>query len=335
MEGITKLMNKIKFQSFGKVKISQGLERNKELDELYKLKSKAVMENNENEANNLDEKIGKELLVQQRIQFEKKLKDLSEIRKEKGASAAVFKLKENILGSKKVGQEAVSMEDPQTGNLIMNKEDLKKASIKYVSSLLTNRNPKDEYKEEFEIMESLHEVRAQEEHEIDELTETDFRNLIKQLTKKNKEKYQFILKAGKSYQNLLFQLYRKVWNSETKPTCWKKTVCHQLYKGKGDKKEFSNQRFIHTKEDIPKAFEQIVINRAKHEMVKNVSKYQIGAIPGHQPAEHLFTIKSIISFYNSNNVPLIFQGFDIRKYFDSENLKDARQRVHGIFTSME
>ena len=62
MEGITKLMNKIKFQSFGKVKISQGLERNKELDELYKLKSKAVMENNENEANNLDEKIGKELL---------------------------------------------------------------------------------------------------------------------------------------------------------------------------------------------------------------------------------------------------------------------------------
>ena len=109
---------------------------------------------------------------------------------------------------------------------------------------------------------------------------------------------------------------------------WENTVCHQLYKGKGEKQDFSNQRFIHTKEDVPKGFEQIVINKAKPIMVKNCSKYQIGAIPGHQPAEHLFTIKSIISYFKRHNAVLFLQGFDIRKYFDSESLKDA---MHSLY----
>ena len=116
---------------------------------------------------------------------------------------------------------------------------------------------------------------------------------------------------------------KKVWKTETKPTTWKKTMCHQLYKGKGEKKDFCNQRFIHTKEDVPKGFEQIVINKSKPQMVQNCTKFQIGAIPGHQPSEHLFTIKSIISFFRSSNHVLFLQCFDIKKYFDSENLKQG------------
>ena len=167
-----------------------------------------------------------------------------------------------------------------------------------------------------------------------ELTE----KLLKQLSNKNKDKYQYILKAGKSFHNLLFLLYRKVWDSEVKPSSWKKTVCHQLFKGKGEKKEFGNQRFIHTKEDIPKAFEQIVITRAKPAIIKHCTKFQIGSIPKHQPAEHLFTIKSIISYYQILGIMLILQCYDIKKYFDSENLKDTMNSlynygVNGNFTT--
>ena len=49
----------------------------------------------------------------------KKLHYLKKLKKEKGTSAAVFKLKEKIVGSKKISQEAVSMKDPDTGEIIV------------------------------------------------------------------------------------------------------------------------------------------------------------------------------------------------------------------------
>ena len=69
----------------------------------------------------------------------------------------------------------------------------KKTSIKYISQLLTNREPVDGYEEEFRIMESLHDLRCVEVQDNSEFTETDFKELLKQLSKKNKAKYQFIL----------------------------------------------------------------------------------------------------------------------------------------------
>ena len=104
---------------------------------------------------------------------------------------------------------------------------------------------------------------------------------------------------------------------------WENTTCIQLYKGRGRKDDFNNQRFIHTKDEIPKGFEYILINKVKPTMIQSCTKYQIGAIPGHQAAEHIFTIKSIMSLFNEAGQPLILQCFDLKKYFDSENLKDA------------
>ena len=106
------------------------------------------------------------------------------------------------------------------------------------------------------------------------------------------------------------------------------TTCIQLYKGKGKKDDFNSQRFIHTKEETPKGFEQIVINKVKPTMIRNCSKYQIGAIPGHQAAEHLFTMKSIMALFQKDGKPLILQCFDLKKYFDSESLKDALNSLY-------
>ena len=102
----------------------------------------------------------------------------------------------------------------------------------------------------------------------------------------------------------------------------------QLYKGKGDKSDFGNQRFIHIKEEIPKSFEHIVVTKMKPIIIKYVSKYQIGAIPGHQASEHLFTLKSVISLYISLGIPSILFCYDIAKYFDSESLRDAMNALY-------
>ena len=83
------------------------------------------------------------------------------------------------------------------------------------------------------------------------------------------------------------------------------------------------------KEEEPKGFEYLVMNKVKPIMVKNSSKFQIGAIPGHQAAEHLFTIKSVMTLYQQAGKPLILQCFDIKKYFDSENLKDAMNALYN------
>ena len=70
------------------------------------------------------------------------------------------------------------------------------------------------------------------------------------------------------------------------------------------------------------------MNKVKPKLVKNCSKFQIGAIPGHQSAEHLYTIKSVMTLFQEAGKPLILQCFDIQKYFDSENLKDAMNSLH-------
>ena len=221
------------------------------------------------------------------------------------------------------------MKDPESGEIIVEREKLKEASVNYVSKLLTNRSPKEEFKNDFELMESLHELRVKESPTFQvEISDEDFQEFLKQISQKKKEKNQFILKAGKSYHKVLLALYRKVWKSEEKPTKWQKTTCIQLYKGKGKENDFNCQRFIHTKEEEPKGFEQILINKVKPTLVRNCSKFQIGAIPGHQAAEHLFTIKSVMSFFQKAGKPLILSCFDLKKYFDSENLKDALNSLY-------
>ena len=97
----------------------------------------------------------------------------------------------------------------------------------------------------------------------------------------------------------------------------------QLYKGKGNKSEFCNQRFIHTKEEIPKFFEHILTHKIKPKITENCSKFQIGSISKHQASVHLFSLKSLIGLASIMNIAIIINVFDIRNFFDSENLQDA------------
>ena len=82
------------------------------------------------------------------------------------------------------------------------------------------------------------------------------------------------------------------------------------------------------KDYIPKSFEHIVVSKIKPKIVRNVSKFQIGALPGHQAREHLFVIKSTVALYMWLNLPMILQFYDLRKFFDSESLRDAMSSLY-------
>ena len=146
----------------------------------------------------------------------------------KGNQAALFKLKAKIVGEKRPSQEAVSMVDPDNKELLFEPERIKEASVKYLTNLLTNRNPSEGYEMDIKVKEIIHNVRMNEEIEDDEsFSEDDFKNLMKILKLKNKEKYQFILKSGTDYLRVLYSLFKKIWDNETKPKQWEKTVAHQ------------------------------------------------------------------------------------------------------------
>ena len=102
------------------------------------------------------------------------------------------------------------MENPETGQILVEEKELIEASVKYVVKLPTNRDPKADFKFEFETMEKLHDFRLTEsKSEESLLSEEDFKALLIHLSKKNKEKYEFILKAGGSFKSLYSDYSRK------------------------------------------------------------------------------------------------------------------------------
>ena len=66
----------------------------------------------------------------------------------------------------------------------------------------------------------------------------------------------------------------------------------------------------------------------KQKVEENISKFQIGAISGHRSQEHIFSIKSIIEYYNVRGKGIILSFFDLSKYFDRENLRDCMNELY-------
>ena len=90
MTHISRRMDKFKFQCFGKVtKKNHSITYDKELSKLYDEKAE-----NETESEAIEAKINSKLIEYQMKDYEKKLKYLDKVKKEKGKSAAIFKLKE-------------------------------------------------------------------------------------------------------------------------------------------------------------------------------------------------------------------------------------------------
>ena len=214
--------------------------------------------------------------------------------------------------------------------MILFSDKLKEVSLKYCANLLDNQKVDKDFADEIECENLVHYPRMKEDtNDVEELSRDEFEKRLKLLATKSKEKYKFLLKSVEGFKNCIFRLFTQVWNQETKPQQWRNTVIIQLYKGKGEICNFDSQRNIHTKEDIPKLFEGLVVDKSKHQLVRSCSKYQIGGIPNHRSQEHLFTVKSVLSLYSQLNLPVILQLYDLSKYFDKEILKDAMDTLYS------
>ena len=298
MKKIHNEMEKAKYKAFGKVKVHSKPKSNECLEELNNEKIEVIEKNPMNKdelIEELDSKITAELLSKQRERFEKEIKSLKEIKATKGKAASIFDLKNRIVGSKKADQEATVVKDPATGKDVHEPAEIKKVSLAYCVKLLTNREPKDKFKDDIELKKRVHEVRMEEIVKDDiELSQDMFENSLKAVKKKGK-KYDFITKSGKSIKEAVYNLYENVWDKEGIPSMWRNTTIIQLYKGKGPLEDLNSQRNIHTKLDIPKLFTHMVITAAKDKIINNMSKFQLGTKPKHRAQEHLFVVQKYYS----------------------------------------
>ena len=333
MKKVNKELDKCKFQAFGKVSVKQSPVVDKETDSLFKKKSQLLEKEESAERDSkvkeLENEIACKLVSKQRKNLEKEISAIKEMKNKKGRAAAVFNLKERVLGSKKAKQEAAVIRDPVTDKIVTDVNEIKRISLKYCVDLLTNRPAREGYEELISKKKEVHEKRMNEviENDVD-FSEGLYDDCIAALKKRNPKKYMFILNAGSGLKKALLPLFRYIWTSENKPDQWRRTTLVQLHKKKS-KDDLNNYRNIHTKMDIPKLFGFMVISLAKVPIIQNMSKFQIGTVPGHRSQEHLFVMRNVISLYHHYKQPIILQLYDIQKFFDREMLADGLDAIYN------
>ena len=125
---IEKELTKAKFASFCKVKLSSKTKEQKEMDELQNEKLKTAEEKPANKTVLIEAIDGKMSAVLKNIEknkFEKEVTELKRMKHSKGKAAAVFALKDKVLGNKKTPREQVVVIDPDTGLEVYSPQEIK------------------------------------------------------------------------------------------------------------------------------------------------------------------------------------------------------------------
>ena len=125
---IEREMTKVKHSCFGKVKLYSKTKNERKLESLQKLKLDLACSEQTTNIKNKVEEINNEIINTleeiKSLKYENDIKQLEDLKRKKGKSAATFRLKENIVGSKKSPQEQMVIIDPQTGKNVYDPEDI-------------------------------------------------------------------------------------------------------------------------------------------------------------------------------------------------------------------
>jgi hypothetical protein len=205
-------------------------------------------------------------------------------------------------------------------------EQIKAVSLKYCKATLQNNPPHSGFNLGAEIKEELHRKRMKLTGGSFGIKKTTFDKVIKKFRMGNKRNYDFLVKAGETFQEISLSFCQRMFDDEVFPNSFKETVLHMLFKGgKSGKKEIlSDNRFIHTKLWAPRLAEGLVVEGGiKEPLLRNSSRYQVGGQPGHRPEELLFAWKSVVARRRSQGKLIIGQFYDLTKFFDKEVMADT------------
>ena len=128
MKMIETEVTKVKFASFGKIKVYSKDRNLKKLEELQQEKMKTVNQDDNRAMEHLDSEIAVVLKKIERDKFEKDINYLERIKETKGRSTAEFGLRNKVLGRKQATPEQVVLIDPATGVEVNTPAEIKRVS---------------------------------------------------------------------------------------------------------------------------------------------------------------------------------------------------------------
>ena len=184
IKAIKKELYSIKHRSFGKVKYCECSNKTNKLDDLYARKSACT---NSYDVESVDKEIPNELKKVRKENFEKKINSIVNVKKKKGNCAAIFQLKEDVVGSKSTPNEATILIDPKTNSEVNSVKEIKRISLQYCQELLTNRKPSEGFEDIIKRKVEDHDKRMRERNPENEyeLSLDMFHGALKRVKTKN------------------------------------------------------------------------------------------------------------------------------------------------------
>ena len=223
-EKLENVETKIKFQAFGKTKPPS------------KLKVTRRMKKEASTAQRLD---SEEVRVSKifKKQCQEIEDDINILKAGKcGKVTNVFKMAEIIGGAKKLKEEAHSIVDPETKDIVVATEEIKRVSLAHCVRVLQNNPVKPEAELWVKVESEVHEaMMTKETDKEDNINWDDFKDVINKFKSKNKPAYHFLTKAGESFQKSIYKLCRRFIQDENFPSKFSETVLKQLWKRKGSR----------------------------------------------------------------------------------------------------
>ena len=276
MAAFEKIHNKIKFKSFGKVKIG-GKHKEKEKEK--------VTDNigGINEAKNLYDE--EEARANKEIEEIKNLK-VSKVGK-------IWEVKKRIVGGNKALIQSTAITNPENGKLVVTQDSIKHVTLKYCKDTLTNNIPEIGYQNFIEDKRTEVNKKLSEVDGCFAPEKETFECLLNKFKKSKKPNYHVLVRAGKSFQNTVFNFCKYMMDKEEFPSNFRDTTLHMIFKGgKGRRHQLKDNRFIHSKSWFPRTAEGLaVLQGLKDPLLEGSSIYQIGGQPGHRSEEHIFVLK--------------------------------------------
>ena len=308
MRKINIIDKKIKFRAFGKAKVCRKM-----VSEVIQCK-KPCKESTCDECKSQNKK-DEELLKKRTETIEKAINKIKEAKQ--GRAGSIFKMKKEIAGPKKSPQESTSIRDSKTGELLVNKHDIKRATLEYCVENLQNNIP-DKETEKLVKDRKERQLKIMNDKSGDgfEVTFEEFEIVLAKFANKETKTYDFLLKAGDEYKVSIFNLCKRIIEKEEVPECFRKTVLIMIWKRKGPMEILRNNRFLHMKEVLARCVDALVVRQMKEALITRLSIYQVGGLPGHSTLEHLLTLKTVLARMEEIGGSLIFLSMDIISFLE-------------------
>jgi hypothetical protein len=221
------------------------------------------------------------------------------------------------------------------GNLVTDKAGLKELYLKTYMDRLKPNQIKPGLETLEEMKEYLFKLRFDicKERKSEKWTMKDLENVFKSL-KSNKARdahghtYELYKYGGRDLKLSLLKLLNLVKEKQVYPTIFQPANITSLYKSRGEKSDFNNDRGIFNVVKIRSILDRLIYNQKYPIIDDNMSTSNIGARKGRNIRDHLFVINSILHDVTMNERKNIdIEIYDIKKCFDkmwaAETANDA------------